>query len=386
MEQIVIVGGGLAGHTVAREFRKLDRDAELVMLCADAGDFYSKPMLSNALATGRSPEALVTAPAGKVAADLGMTLLPGSRVTAIDRARRVVVAEIDGRVVEQPYSRLVLAIGADPIRLPIEGSGAEAVLSVNDLLDYARFRASLPAGGRVAILGAGLIGCEFANDLAGAGYRVTVFDVAAQPLGRLLPAESASFLKGRLGAAGIEWRLGESVARIESESSCLKLMPNGDGPSCEVDVVLSAVGLRPRISLAEQAGLEVSRGIVADRELRTSDPAIFAIGDCAEVCGLNLPFVMPIMQAARALAATLAGNATPVIYPAMPVVVKTPACPTAVAPPAPAAAGAWQIEANEEGVRALYRGTDGKLLGFALCGASAAERQALAKELPSMLA
>ena len=113
---------------------------------------------------------------------------------------------------------------------------------------------------------------------------------------------------------------------------------------------------------------------------------MFAIGDCAEVAGLVLPFVMPIMHAARALAATLAGKPTAVSYPAMPVLVKTPACPTIVAPPANGAAGEWRIEETADSVQSLFMDASGKLLGFALNGAATAGRARLAQQLPPVLA
>jgi rubredoxin-NAD+ reductase len=153
----------------------------------------------------------------------------------------------------------------------------------------------------------------------------------------------------------------------------------------EADVVLSSVGLKPRIDLAQKAGLEVNRGIVVNQLLQTSDAHIFALGDCAEVAGKVLPFVMPITHAARALAATLIGNATPVHYPAMPVLVKTPACPTVVSPPEADESGQWEIISNEEGVKALFKSKAGQLLGFALLGKAVAEKNALTTELPAIL-
>ena len=119
---------------------------------------------------------------------------------------------------------------------------------------------------------------------------------------------------------------------------------------------LSSVGLTPRIQLAQAAGLHVNRGIVVDRLLKTNNEHVYALGDCAEVVGKILPFIMPIAHAARALAATLVGNSTPVCYPAMPVLVKTPACPTVVSPPETDKQGEWRVESDGEGVKALYQG------------------------------
>ena len=134
--------------------------------------------------------------------------------------------------------------------------------------------------------------------------------------------------------------------------------------------------------MAQAAGLTVGRGISLDRLLATSAAHVWAVGDCAEVLGLNLPYVMPLMQQSRALAATLCGQPTPVFYPAMPVLVKTPACPTIVCPPQPGAAGRWEVEASADACEARFVGAEGVLLGFALLGAATAKKQAMAALVP----
>ncbi|MBI5461498.1 MAG: FAD-dependent oxidoreductase [Gammaproteobacteria bacterium] len=381
MQPIVIVGTGLAGYTVAREFRKLDSDTPLVLISADAGGFYSKPMLSNAFAQGKTAATLVTASAEQMAEQLRAEILPHTQITAIDRATKRVYVDHG----ERRYAKLVLALGADPLRLPLQGDAVADVLSVNDVQDYARFRHAIEDKRRIAILGGGLIGCEFANDLVTAGYQVSVIDIATHPLGRLVPEAVGTCVRDALSALGVDWHFGVSASTVDKTSDGLRIGFN-DGSSLTTDVVLSAVGLRPRAQLAAAAGLNVNRGIVADRYLTTSDPAIYALGDCVEVAGLVLPFVMPLMQGARALAKTLAGAPTPVSYPAMPVVVKTPACPLVIAPPTLGAAGAWDIQVDTDGVRALLREPNGVLLGFALAGAACAEKQALTKQLLPALA
>lgn len=381
VQPVVIVGSGLAGYTVAREFRKLDTETPLVILSADHGGFYSKPMLSNALAQKKSADALLGRSAEQMAQELKAEVRAHARISAIDRRRSELT--VNGGVL--PYGKLVLAVGADPIRLPLQGDGAAAVLSVNDLDDYRRFRAEVEGKKNIAILGAGLIGCEFANDLAAAGYRVTVIDLAPQPLGRLLPAAGGEFMRSRLESAGVSFRFGTSVQSVERNGERLRLNL-ASGATVEAEAVLSAIGLKPRADLAQAAGLKVNRGIVVDRQLRTSAGEIYAIGDCAEVEGRVLPFVMPIMHGARALAATLTGNPTRVSYPAMPVVVKTPACPAVVSPPDPAASGEWQVEEVENGVRACFRDKAQDLLGFALLGAATAEKNALSAQLPAVMA
>jgi rubredoxin---NAD+ reductase len=161
-----------------------------------------------------------------------------------------------------------------------------------------------------------------------------------------------------------------------------------DGSTLQADLVLSAIGLKPRVALATLAGAQVGRGVVVNRQLATSVPHVHALGDCAEVDGLVLPYVLPLMTQARALAATLAGNPTALSYPAMPVVVKTPAWPTVVCPPAVDAAGQWQVTETDEAVEARFVSSANaeQLLGFALQGKAVAQRQTLAALVPTVLA
>ncbi len=383
MHPIVILGSGLAGYTVAREFRKLDAETPLVVVTRDDGAVYSKPMLSNALAGGRDARTIATADAAGAAAQLRATVLAGREVASIDPASRTLLFADGERLA---WRKLVLATGADPIRLPIDGDGAQAVLSVNDLADYARFREVVEPARHVTILGGGLIGCEFANDLRISGRDVDVVDPAAWPLGRLLPQVVGEAFAQRLRAAGIRLHLGTTATSIERRDDGGLRVRLSDGSALETDVVLSAIGLRPRTQLAGAAGIAVNRGIVVDRLLQTSAADVHALGDCAEVEGHVLPFVMPLMHAARALARTLAGEPTEVRYPAMPVVVKTPAAPLVVAPAAPTAAGFWQCAAGVDGsVEASFVDAEGALLGFALLGGTPATRQALTKRLPAVL-
>jgi rubredoxin-NAD+ reductase len=145
--------------------------------------------------------------------------------------------------------------------------------------------------------------------------------------------------------------------------------------------VLSAIGLKPRTQLAQAAGIPVGRGIQTNGLLETGAANVYAMGDCAEVDGLNLPYVQPLMVQARALAATLTGTPTPVVYAPMPVMVKTPAHPVAVLPPRIGAAGSWKVDCFDGGVCALHLDTSGRMQGFALTGSETSRRNALAKEL-----
>lgn len=376
MQPILIVGSGLAGYTLLKEIRKRDAAIPVILVTADDGVFYSKPNLSNALAARRDAAALAGAPAGKMAADLNATVLTHTTVTAIDPAtRRIRTADA-----EYGYGKLVLALGADPFPHRLAGDAANAVLTVNDLADYARFRAAIAGKRRVAVLGGGLIGCEFANDLAATGLDVTVVHLGEWPLERLLPVEAGRQLAERLSALGVRWHFGRTAERVDAVDGSLHVTLD-DGAAIDADVVLSAIGLAPRIRLAQLAGIPVGRGIQTDRFLQTGAADVYAMGDCAEVDGQVLPYVQPLMAQARVLAATLTGAPTEVVYPAMPVMVKTPAYPVVVLPPKAGAAGGWKIDCTADGVHALHLGEDGRLQGFALTGAETAKRNVLAKEI-----
>lgn len=386
---VVVVGSGLAGYNVARELRKLDAEVPLVVVSRDAAGFYSKPMLSNALASKKTPATLVMKDAAKMAAEINARIVSNTGVQSIDTAAQTLTLA-DGEVL--PYRDLVLALGADPLRLPIQGDAADTVLSVNDLDDFARFAEALDTAAsgqpakRVAILGAGLIGCEFANDLLAREIQPTVFDLAERALPRLLPPEASARLQAKLEAGGATFRFGTGISAVNRGPNGL-ILTLSDGSTVETDLVLSAVGLRPRTHLAAEAGILTGQGIMVDRQLATNRPHVYALGDCAEVEGHCLPYVMPLMQQARALAATLSGKPTPVAYPAMPVVVKTPAWPTVVCPPPARAEGQWQVQASDEAIEARFvaSANPDQLLGFVLQGKAVSQRQALAGQVPSLL-
>lgn len=377
---IVIIGSGMAGFTAVREIRKLDKEVPITLVTREPGYSYSKPMLSTALASNKNAEQLISMNVEGMADQLAINILSDTEVHEIDSKQQLLTTS-KGLV---PYTKLVLCLGSDQIRLPLQGNAVDSVISVNDLGDYAMFRQAIAGKKRVAILGAGLIGCEFANDLAIASYEVDVIDLAPQILGRLLPSEASQALQDKLSEAGIRWHLGTTVQSLDKTADGLAVtLANGKMVVC--DVFLSAVGLKPRLELAQKAGIKTGLGIQVDRKLETNVQNIFSIGDCAEVDGLVLPYIMPIMQAARALAPNLLGQETMLAYPAMPVMVKTPALPTIVSPPPNGAAGQWTVSLVDGGLEALFKSPDGKLLGFALLGAATAQRAALSKELPALL-
>lgn len=388
MHPIVIIGSGMAGYTLAREYRKLNPEHELVMICADDAINYAKPTLSNALVGKKAPEQIGLGDAEKMSAQLKMTIKAHTWVKSIDSKTHTLELEHDGEASTFSYSKLILAVGANPIRLAISGDGADDIHVVNNLNDYRAFRERLDQrpDKRVLILGAGLIGCEFANDLQNTDHHVTVVDLAPQPLGRLLPSHTATAFRENLEETGIKFILGTTVDKVNKIANDDYEVTLANGQRFVVDVVLSAIGLQPNLDLAKHAGIHTSRGIISNSLLETNLPDIYAIGDCTEVNGTLLPYVMPLMQQARALAKTLTGDTTHVHYPAMPVAVKTPAAPLTVLPAPTNVDVNWETEEFDDGMLAKAYDSEGTLRGFVLLGATAGkQRLTLAKLVPDLI-
>jgi rubredoxin---NAD+ reductase len=386
MKPVIIVGAGLAGYTVAREFRKLDKTTPLLIVTADDGGFYSKPMLSNAFALRKEASQLVTQSAVQMAAQLQANILTSTRVKRIDLENRVISTGVD----DLEFDKLVIATGAQPIRLAFEGDAAGEVVSVNHVGDYAYFRARLAdAKKHVTILGAGLIGCEFADDLAGAGHAVTLVDPNSMPLAALAAPALSQGLHTALSARGVTMKLGTTAARVDRQGNDLRVtLANGD--SFDTGIVLSAIGLRADVMLAQSAQLKTGRGIVVDRFGRTSAPDVYAVGDNAEYTNddgstRTLPYIAPLMNAARAIARTLAGQPTEIDMKPAPVIVKTPSFPLALVPPAPhtMATGKWHVQADEQRIVCRFYDSDGVMCGFGIAPQDASARQQLLAELGS---
>ena len=374
---IVIVGSGHAGYTLALELRKRDETTPLHIVTRDAGEAYYKPNLSKALAMGKTPDELVQQPGEEAAAAIGATLHAHSAVEAVDPAAREI--RFGGRTLR--YANLVLATGATPIRLQALGPDA---ISVNHLDDYRIFRERLSGAREILIAGAGLIGCELANDLATAGHRVSVIELAGWPLPRLLPEPQGRALQEALEGLDVCFHLGRSIERVEGRRAHLD-----DGSELDFELLLSAIGLKPNIDLAQAAGLECDRGIRVDAHFATSAPNVYALGDCVEVpadtAPQPMPYVLPIAFAARALAKTLSGETTRAVLPAMPVIVKTPACPALVCPPL-VAKGQWQVSGETPDLEAIFVADGGRETGFALTGAATKKRGEYTKRVPPVLA
>ncbi len=379
MHPIIIIGSGLASYSLLREIRKHDQDVAITIITADDGHAYAKPNLSNAFAQGKTAEALAQQTATQIASNLNAEILTRTQVTKIDVTQRCIHTNTTNPII---YQKLVLAIGADPIQHGVQGQAAEHILTVNNLDDYHRFRATILGKKRITILGGGLIGCEFAHDLAHAGYAVQVVHLGPWPLERLLPKPCGQALSHELEQLGIQWHFGKTAKHIDkNEQNDEIVLTLNDGNNIKTDVVLSAIGLKPRTDLAAKAGINVQRGIVVNRSLATSHADIYAMGDCIEMDGTVLPFVQPIMHQARALGATLTGTLSQVNYPTMPIIVKTPTMPVVIASPQQGVAGDWKILPSNNSIDARFMNESQELLGFALMGQATGLRHALTKEL-----
>ncbi len=378
MEQalpIIIIGTGLAGYSLAREFRKLDDITPILMLTRDDGHSYSKPMLSTGFTKGKSAEALSMADPGKMAAQLRVSIRNFTEVSRIDPDTNQLY--IGNEVFE--YKKLVLANGASVNTLTFPGSEHANILSINNLMDYREFRQKLNGKQHVLIMGAGLIGCEYANDLLSGGYQVTVVDPTETALNGLIPAFAGKVVVQGLAQAGAKFRMQCFVKEVvDYDSHLLAIL--SDGTQIETDLIISAVGLKPELALAQSAGLDCHRGIITNRYLETSHLDIYALGDCAEIDGHVLLYVLPLMASARALAKTLNGERTQVSFSAMPVVTKTPACPVVVCPPLDQN-GEWQVEQDDINIKATYLSAENEILGFVLTGNCVSAKQSLVKEV-----
>ncbi|WP_136248395.1 NAD(P)/FAD-dependent oxidoreductase [Halomonas borealis] len=381
---LTIIGSGMAGLGLARQVRARQPEQPITLITADGGEDYSKPLLSTGFAKRLPPERLAARSALEAAESLGVVMRPRTRVEAIDPAARTLSIGAE----RLPWGELVLATGAAPEPpFAVPEALAGRVYTINDLDDYRGFHAALAALGRparIAIVGIGLVGCEFANDLSAGGHRVELVAPEATPLPRLLPEPLGLALGEAFVEAGITLHTGRTVDGLAPEGERVALGLD-DGSRLAADLVLVATGLRPRSGLAEAAGLAVGpAGILVDRHLATSAPGIHALGDVACVDGLNAMYVQPLQAGAKALAATLAGTPTAVRYGPWPVLVKTPLLPVVSLPPITRPAR-WRIEGEGADLTALAEDEDGRLIGFALTGACVRRKVELARAAPPLL-
>ena len=373
--ELVIVGSGFAALQLVKALRKRDAQRPIRLITADSGDDYHKPDLSHVASRDQSAAGMIRSAAAAWAAEYGISVQTHCAVTAIDRAQR----QLQTAQGEVAYDQLVLATGARALRPQVDGH--ERLLTLNSLQEYAAIEPRLRAARHVTLMGGGLIGCELAMDLASSGRAVTLVDLASTLLSSLLPATLSQPLQQQLQGLGVTLRLGQTLASVQVDGDGERVtLANGEVWS--TDLVLAASGLAPNTELAAAAGLKVERGIVVDSQLRTSDPFIYALGDCAAWQGKVQPFLQPAMLGAQALAATLTGTPTTLQLPPMLLRVKTPRYPLQLAGRTTGDDLRWQIELDAGGVLAKAFNGLQQLCGFVAGGARSEAGLALLRELP----
>ncbi len=359
---LVIIGTGLAGIHVAKEFRKLDQQTPLVLLTQDDGHFYSKPQLSTALCQAKTATQLIVTEANTMMAQLNAKIHTFATVDNINAASKQIQFHASDEHFTLDYAHLVLALGAEPKPFPALDN-ISAHYRVNNRLEYAQLMSAFADYNHLAIIGSGLVGCEFAHDFASQNKKISIITLDSQPLNQLVPACIGQGLQRKLESMGICFYTNAQLNKVHVDNG-INLQLNST--TLKVDAVLTAIGLKPHTTLAAQAGLQTRQGIVVDDYLKTSDAHIYALGDCAEFQGICRQYVAPILQSARALAQTLSGNPTKVTLPTMPIALKVSSYPVIVQPPL--VEGQWHFEESEDGIKALFVDNDNKLQGYALSG------------------
>lgn len=369
-DYVVIIGAGVAGWSTAEAIRRRDPERPILLVSVCKGLVYPKPAISLAISQGRSADDLVETDAMSRAAELDIEVRTETRVLKVDTSRKRLTTTKGG--IE--YGKLVLALGAHQRELPIEGDAKDTILRVNDLLSFKKLQQRLSEGvNSVSILGAGLIGSEFADDLTRAGYKVTVIDPGKYPLSGLVPELMANELKQRLESQGVTWKFGVTLQRVEKDAATFRVELS-DSTSYTTDLVLSAAGLVANTKLAETMGLTVDTGIAVDEDMRTSDENIYAIGDCASVDGRLYAYIEPIHRQAEAIAANLLGEHE-YFKPIPPMIkVKTLSMPISVCKPAMKVEGEnWQLVTDDKKGSYYEMLNADNLVGFALSDSLASD-------------
>ena len=271
--RIVIVGGGAAGFAAAEMLRRQEFRGEIVMLSEDAAPPVDRPNLSKDYLAGSAPEDWLPLRPDDFYTGANIDLRLASKVASIDaRARHVVLAGGG----DLAYDRLLLATGAEPVRLPFPGADQPHVHTLRSLADCRAIIESTKGARRAIVIGASFIGLEAAAALRARDIEVHVVAPEQRPMERILGAEMGDFVRKLHEEHGVIFHLGDTVVAIDGSNATLK-----SGGSLQADFVVMGVGVRPRLALAEQAGLTLDRGVVVNAHLETSVPGIYAAGDIA---------------------------------------------------------------------------------------------------------
>jgi 3-phenylpropionate/trans-cinnamate dioxygenase ferredoxin reductase subunit len=277
IKRVVIIGAGQAGGETAQRLRQAGFQGDITLIGEEPVPPYQRPPLSKAYLLGDMPmERLLLRPASMYA-DENIALLTSVRAVWVDRANKRVRME-GGR--ELPFDILVLATGARPRKLPLVGADLPGVHMLRTAADVDAMRPAFTPGAKLAVIGAGYIGLEAAAVARKLGLDVTVIEAAPRPLARVTSPEVAGFFLDEHTRQGVRFVLGGQPALIKGKTHVTGVAL-ADGSEVEADVVIAGIGVSPETTLAEQCQLSVDNGVVTDTHCRSSDPNIFAIGDCA---------------------------------------------------------------------------------------------------------
>jgi nitrite reductase (NADH) large subunit len=303
-EPLVIAGQGMAGTKLAEELsqRALGRYS-IILVGEEPRRAYNRVLLSSLLAKEVAADDIELKPRCWWARQ-GITNIFGRAISSIDRAAKSLSFESG---VTLGYSKLVIATGSHAIRLPKPGMNLPGVITFRAMDDVERMLSGVKPGRPAVVIGGGLLGLEAAYGLAKAGVRVTLLHLAPRLMERQLDGPAALLLKQAIESKGCEVLLGADTARVTGETR-VEGIELADGRHIPADLVVCAVGVRPNADLARAAGLDCNRGILVDDRMATSDPDIFAIGECAEHRGIAYGLVEPAYEQAKTLARNLAGN------------------------------------------------------------------------------
>jgi NADPH-dependent 2,4-dienoyl-CoA reductase/sulfur reductase-like enzyme/nitrite reductase/ring-hydroxylating ferredoxin subunit len=272
-DRIVIVGGGAAGFAAAEMLRRQEFRGNIVMLSSDTAPPVDRPNLSKDYLAGSAPEDWLPLRPDSFYAEAGIDLRLNSKVASIDTKARSIVTTVGDAI---PYDRLLLATGAEPVRLPIPGADQPHVHTLRSLADCRAIIDSVKSARRAIVIGASFIGLEAAAALRARDIEVHVVAPEQRPMERVLGPEMGDFVRALHEEHGVIFHLGDTVVAIDGKRATLK-----SGAVLEADLVVVGVGVRPRLALAEQAGLVLDRGVVVNGYLETSIPGIYAAGDIA---------------------------------------------------------------------------------------------------------
>ncbi len=277
IKRVIIIGAGQAGGEAAQRLRQGGFTGDITLIGEEPHPPYQRPPLSKKYLSGElEMDRLLLRPAS-VYADERIALLLPVRAVWIDRAGKRVRLE-GGR--ELPYDALVLAVGARPRPLPIVGADLDGVHLFRTAADVDAIRGRFVAGAKLVVVGAGYIGLEAAAVARTLGLDVTVIETAVRPLARVTSPEIAGFFLDQHTSHGVRFVLGAQPALIRGRSHVTGVAL-ADDAEVSADLVIAGIGVTPETTLAQHCGLDLNNGIVTDRQCRTADPAIFAIGDCA---------------------------------------------------------------------------------------------------------